>query len=131
MKTLLTFTAIAMALTLSSAALADEKQAEQVPERVAHYQGRQAADLDEALTLLRETNAELRELLAGKVGEYDMHDIHSLSYTLEDALADVREALAVAADDLESMHFYSEGLKRDEVIEYGNAYLDTMERIVR
>ncbi|MBA4742333.1 MAG: hypothetical protein H2060_06445 [Azoarcus sp.] len=128
MKTLLTFTAIAM--TLTSAALADEKRAEQVPERVAHYQGKQAADLDEALTLLREANADLKELLAGKVGEYDMHDIHSLSYTLEETLADVREALAVAADDLESMHFYSEGLKRDEVIEYGHAYLGTVERIV-
>ncbi|AUN95800.1 DUF6746 family protein [Pseudazoarcus pumilus] len=127
MKNILALTTVAIALTLSPAAFADEK----VPERVAHYQGKQAADLDEALTLLRETNAELRELLAGKVGEYDMHDIHSLSYTLEEALADVREALAVAADDLESMHFYSEGLKRDEVIEYGNAYLDTVGRIVK
>ena len=127
MKKILAPAAVALLMALSSAAFADEK----VPERTSHYQGKTAANLEEALNNLRETNASLKKLLAGEVGEYDMHDIHSLSYTLEDALADVREALAVAADDLESMHFYSEGLKRDEVIEFGNAYLDTVERVVR
>lgn len=129
MNKTLSLIAIALAITtvVAPAAFADDKH----PERVAHYQGKQAANLNEALTLLREANTDLQELLAGKVGEYDMHDIHSLSYTLEDALADVREALAVAADDLESMHFYSEGLKRDEVIEHGNAYLGIIDRVLK
>jgi hypothetical protein len=127
MNKTLSFIALAIASTLASPAFAEGK----VPERVAHYQGKQAENLDEALSLLRKTNAELKELLAGKVGEYDMHDIHGLSYTLEEALAELREALAVAADDLESMHFYSEGVKREEVIEHGKAYLDTLERIVK
>lgn len=126
MKNFLAPAAVALLMALSPAAFADEK----VPERVSHYAGKKAANLEEALTNLREANASLRELLAGKVGEYDMHDIHSLSYTLEDALAEVREALAMAAEDLESMHFYSEGLKRDEVIEFGTAYLETTERVV-
>lgn len=118
---------VALMLALSPDAFADGK----VPERVAHYEAKKAANLDEALANLREANAKLKELLGGEVGEYDIHDIHSLSYTLEEALAEVRKALAGAADDLESMHFYSEGLNRDEVIQYGNAYLDTVERVIR
>lgn len=123
----LTFAALAAALLLAPAAFADGPP----PERVSHYQGKQASDLAEAFANLRDGNARLRELLAGPVGEYDMHDIHSLSYTLEEAVARLREELGEIADDLESMHFYSEGLKRDEVIRYGNAYLDGIEQFVK
>lgn len=126
MKNFLALAALAFGLALSPAVPAESKP----PERVAHHQGKQAAGLEEALNNLREANARLRELLDGPVGEYDMHDIHSLSYTLEDALAELRKALAAAADDLESMHFYSEGLKRDEVLRFGRAYLDTIGRVI-
>jgi hypothetical protein len=127
MKKVLSLTILALGMSLSPALFANEK----VPERAAHYQGKQASDLNEAIANLKDGNARLKELLAGKVGEYDMHDIHSLSYTLEEAVARLRDELATVADELESMHFYSEGLKREEVIKHGNAYLEGIERFVK
>jgi hypothetical protein len=118
--------AFALAMTLSPAALAESP-----PERVAHYQGKQSSDLAEAVANLRDANAHLADLLSGEVGEYDMHDIHSLSYTLEDSLAKIREELDGLQHDLESMHFYSEGLRREEVIEYGSRYLEGIGHVLR
>ena len=123
----LSLIALATALAFAPAAFADDK----APERVSHYQGKQANDVGEAIANLREGNARLKELLSGGVSEYDMQDIHNVSYTLEEAVARLREELGVIADDLENMHFYSEGYKRDDVLEYGNAYLNGIERIVK
>jgi hypothetical protein len=111
--------ALSAALILAPGASADGK----APERVAHHQGKQAAGLAEAVANLREANIRLAELLGGEVGEYDIHDIHSLSYTLEESLAKIRKDIEHLQEEVESMHFYSEGLKRDEVIRHGNAYL--------
>lgn len=125
MKKTLSLIALAVATTLSPAAFSQSP-----PERVAHYQGKQASGLAEAVANLREANAQLAELLGGEVGEYDIHDIHSLSYTLEESLAKVRKELEHLQGDVESMHFYSEGLNRDEVIQYGKAYLDGIQPLL-
>ena len=119
MQKTLSLIALAVAITLSPVTFANEK----APERVAHYQGKQASGLAEAVANLREANAQLADLLGGEVGEYDIHDIHSLSYTLEESLAKLRKEVENLQGEVESMHFYSEGLDRDEVIQYGNAYL--------
>lgn len=126
MKKTLSLIALAVATTLSTAAFPQSP-----PERVSHYQGKQAAGLAEAVANLREANARLAELLAGEVGEYDIHDIHSLSYTLEESLAKVRKDIEHLQEEVESMHFYSEGLKREEVIQYGNAYLKGIQPLIR
>ena len=126
MKKTLSLLALAAAATFSTATFGQSPS-----DRVAHYQGKQASDLAEAMVNLREANARLAELLSGEVGEYDIHDIHSLSYTLEESLAAIRKELADLQGDVESMHFYSEGLNREEVIQYGNAYLDGIKAFVQ
>ncbi|MDX5363343.1 MAG: hypothetical protein LPJ91_04225 [Pseudazoarcus pumilus] len=118
MQKTLSLIAVAAAFAFSPAAFAESP-----PARVAHYQGKQAEGLAEAVANLREANAKLAELLGGEVGEYDIHDIHSLSYTLEESLAKMRKELEHLQGEVESMHFYSEGLDREEVIQYGNVYL--------
>jgi len=98
--------------------------------RVSHYQARKAGSIDEAMADLREANARLRTLLAGEVGEYDIHDIHSLSYTLEESLLRITEELRALHNTVADMHFASEGLKREAVIDFGTAYLDGIGKIV-
>ena len=108
-------------------------------ERVDHYQGKQAENVDQATANLREANAELAELLSGEVGEYDIHDIHSLSYTLEESLARLInetedpervEQLEHLLAEVEDMHFQSEGLDREGVIDHGTMYLNGISKLI-
>ncbi|ENO78500.1 hypothetical protein B447_14319 [Thauera sp. 27] len=116
------------ALTVvSSAALANDAAP---ANRVSHYQAQQAESIAQTMANLREANAKLRALLAGEVGEYDIHDIHSLSYTLEDSLARIAEEVKQLHNTVADMHFASEGLKRDAVIDFGTAYLEGIDKIV-
>ena len=87
-----TVTAVAIGLmaVMNTPSWANDAQA---PNRVSHYAAQKADSIEQTMANLREANAKLKSLLAGEVGEYDIHDIHSLSYTLE-------ESLARLADDL-------------------------------
>lgn len=114
--------------SLSAPVWANDAQA---PNRVAHYTAQKAGSIDETLVNLREANAKLKSLLAGEVGEYDIHDIHSLSYTLEESLARLAEEIKQLHNTVADMHFASEGLNRDAVIDYGEAYLSGIGKIVQ
>jgi hypothetical protein len=104
--------------------------AEDSAPRVDHYEARKGESKEETIAILRETNAKLKELLDGEMGEYDIHDVHSLCYTLEDALL----ALGGEAKDLHKivtdMHFASEGQDREAVIDYGRAYLNGIDKLL-
>lgn len=119
---------VAACTVWTPAALADDAAA---APRVDHYQARQADSVAQTIANLKEANQQLEAILAGEVGEYDMHDVHSLSYTIEDSLARLSEELLKLKDLAGDMHFASEGLKRDEVIEHGKAYLDGVGQIIK
>lgn len=104
--------------------------AEPPPQRVDHYQAKQANDVAEAVANLREANNKLAELLSGEVNDYAMHDIHSLSYTVEESLARIMDEMKMLLDTAQDMHFATEGLKRDAVIDYGEAYLTGVRKII-
>ncbi|HRD34986.1 MAG TPA: hypothetical protein PLR02_12100 [Rhodocyclaceae bacterium] len=104
--------------------------AEPRPDRVDHFQAKQADNVAEAVANLREANAKLAELLAGDVNDYAMQDIHSLSYTVEESLARIIDELKMLLDTAGDMHFATEGLKRDAVIDYGDAYLSGVRKII-
>ncbi|MDY0072905.1 MAG: hypothetical protein RBR77_09685, partial [Thauera sp.] len=99
-------------------------------ERPSHYQAKKADSIAETIKILRETNAQLSELLAGEMGDYDINDVHSLSYTLEDALLALAKEAQALHKVVADMHFSSEGLDRDAVIDYGNMYLRRIQQIV-
>lgn len=128
LKETLTVLALGTLVGLSGPAHANDAQA---ANRVAHYAAQQADSIEQTMKNLRETNAKLKELLAGEVGEYDIHDIHSLSYTLEDSLTRIADEIKQLHNTVADMHFASEGLKREAVIDYGAAYLAGIERLIQ
>lgn len=127
MKSSLAYLALSAAIALAPSASA----AEPPPPRIDHYQAKHANDVEAAIVNLREANAKLAELLSGEVSDDAMHDIHSLSYTVEESLTRIIDELKVLLDTAGDMHFATEGLKRDAVIDYGDAYLAGVRKIVK
>lgn len=61
----------------------------------------------------------------------DLAEIHVLSYTLENALEKINEALAELADSLEEVHVASETFARDKLKKNGELYLQASRTIVK
>jgi len=98
---MLTNAALIVALTLPSIAPADE--------RPDHYEGEPAESLEQALENLSEYNARLAAILdKNELAAADHGKIHELTYTLENALARIREEVDDMAIKLESIHVASE-----------------------
>ena len=102
-----------LAIALAGPAPADER-----PE---HYDGVPAPTLEVALANLREALLE-----SGELSAEDLHHVHRLSYTLENALERLRGELATAADDLEALHLASETAEPEVVRRRGEAYLQVL-----
>ncbi|THF56866.1 DUF6746 family protein [Pseudothauera rhizosphaerae] len=126
MKKILTLAALAACTALAPAAHAADPQ----PPRVDHYQAKKGGNIEETVAILRDANKKLAELLAGEVGEYDMHDIHSLCYTIEDSLKAINAELRSLSETAADLHFATEGQNRDAVIDYGDAYLSGVRKII-
>lgn len=99
-------------------------------ERVEHYQGKPAANLEQAVRNLREYNRKLEQRLSQELTGEDMHEIHKLSYTLENALKRLDADLDRIADVLEGMHLASERGDRDAVEDNARTYLKNAGMIV-
>ena len=70
-------------------------------------------------------NQKFAALLKQELTPESMHEIHMLSYTLENALETMAAELSQHRDDLERVHKASETMKADQIIKFGNKYLDT------
>ena len=95
-------------------------------ERVDHYEARESATLQEAVANFSEYNAKLAEVLARS----DFEEVHELTYTLENALAKIRDDLSGLADTLEALHLASEDHTLEETLANGEAYLETAQTLV-
>lgn len=100
-------------------------------EKSAHFEGKPAETLEQAVANFSEYNNKLQAILDGAVTDGDMADVHMLTYTLETALAKMNEEMGKLAETLEEVHQASEKLDRDGVIKHGKAYLETSRKIVR
>lgn len=119
MQTSLRLFAGIIALSLSAASWADDSGT-----RTAHSKGEPAETLQQAVTNMREYNEKLEAVLAkGELTAMDMHEVHMLTYTLENALQRVQTELAETADVLEEVHIASETGKPEVVKEKGQVYL--------
>lgn len=115
---------LAFTLASSSLVFADE--------RPDHYQGKAAETLEQAVANFSEYNRKLAEILAKKeLVAADMHKVHELSYTLENALEKIRDELDDLEDVLEEVHEASESADIAEVKKYGQIYLDTARKIIK
>ncbi|MEJ6655905.1 MAG: hypothetical protein QNL70_07850 [Pseudomonas sp.] len=114
-----------IALSLSAVSWADT-------ERPGHFKGEPADTLQQAVTNLSEYNTKLDELLAkDELTPMDMHEVHQLTYTLENALQKIQADLADTAEVLEEVHIASETGKSGVVTEKGQAYLQTTRILVK
>lgn len=93
----------------------------QEAERPDHYEGEPAASMEQALANLGEYNARLEALLAED--EVDLHTVHELSYTLENALQRIQAELQEAAVALEDVHVASENADAATVKARGQDWL--------
>lgn len=125
-RTLTTLT-VAAALALAGPALAsedndhdhDHEHAEQD-----HYSGKPARTLAQAVTNLRDYSAKLDAKMNGDLSAEDMHAIHKMSYTLENALARLGNELEDIKDNLEAVHLASERQDKATIQENGKRYMN-------
>ena len=115
------FAVLAAALCLGFAAGAQEP-------RISHYSGEPADSMPQALANLAEYNARLKALLAED--EVDLHTVHELTYTLENALQRIQSDLADAAEALEEVHLASEAADAETVKARGEDYLEVTRPLV-
>jgi predicted RNase H-like HicB family nuclease len=90
-----------------------------------HSKGLPAETLEQALQNYDVYNQKLSDMLAQKLTPEAMHEIHMLSYTLENALERIEQVLEQHQEDLETIHKASEHMNADKVTEYGQKYLET------
>jgi hypothetical protein len=115
---------VTAALALGLPALASE--------RPDHFKGKPADTLEQAVANFSEYNRKLDTLLKQKtLAGKDMHEIHMLTYTLENALEKIRAELGELAETLEAVHVASENADADTVREQGRAYLQSARQVIR
>ncbi|EZQ18110.1 hypothetical protein QAO71_16605 [Halopseudomonas sp. SMJS2] len=115
-----------IALSLSAAGWAGDSAT-----RTAHAKGEPAETLQQAVTNMREYNAKLEALLAkDELTAMDMHEVHMLTYTLENALQKIQADLVETAEVLEEVHIASETGKPEVVKEKGQVYLQATGTLV-
>lgn len=114
-----------IALSLSATTWADS-------DRPAHAKGEPADTLEQAVSNLSEYNDKLEAVLQkDELSATDMHDIHMLTYTLENALQKIQADLAETAEVLEQVHIASETNKPEVVKTRGQVYLETTRQLVK
>lgn len=115
-----------LVLSLSAMSWADDSQ------RIDHYKPKASETLEQAVENMSEYNEKLAEILAkDELSANDLHNVHELSYTLEEALKKIHTDLAEVADVLEEVHIASEKSDAATVKSRGQAYLDVTRTVVK
>ncbi|HSH28776.1 MAG TPA: DUF6746 family protein [Thiohalobacter sp.] len=119
----ITSTLLLCALSLSQPGLADD--------RPAHYAGEPAETLEQAVTNLSEYNTRLARILEqSELSSKDLHEIHQITYTLENALERLEEEVEELAEVLEEVHLASENADVGTVRARGSLYLESLRKII-
>ena len=128
MSILIRLAVIALYLLLVSAHSA---ASDGTAERADHFKGLPADTLAEALTNLSEYNAVLASILAeNQLGPRELHNVHELTYTLENALQRLMIELNGLADTLEEIHLASERNDAETVRRQGEQYLKVSRTVI-
>jgi hypothetical protein len=100
-----------------------------------HFEGKKAETYDEAVSNMTEANGKLEDILAkDEITEYDLRQVHKMSYTMENALAVIKkesdEDLSDVSKSLEAVHLASEDRDVETVRKEGQNYLDGSDDII-
>lgn len=113
-----------LALSLSTMAQAEE--------RPDHFKGKPSETLEQAVVNFSEYNGKLADLLAkDALSPHDLHQVHELTYTLENALEKINAELTELANTLEAVHVASENGDTKTTKEQGARYLDTARKVIK
>ncbi|MCW5599326.1 MAG: hypothetical protein KIT59_09470 [Nitrosomonas sp.] len=113
-----------LALSLSTMAQAEE--------RPDHFKGKPSETLEQAVVNFSEYNGKLADLLAkDALSPQDLHQVHELTYTLENALEKINAELTELANTLEAVHVASENGDAKTTKEQGARYLDTARKVIK
>jgi len=117
--------AVLCAFGFATPALASDPKAYQ------HFEAKSSETLAEAVANFSEYNQKLEAVLAGDLTDAKMHEVHELTYTLENALEKITEELAQLADTLEELHQASEKMDGEGVGTHGRAYLSVAREVIK
>ncbi len=118
MKTILI--TLALFLTVTGGLAAEELS----PDGRPHFEGKEVDSLEEAFHQFEEGNEKLEKYLEGdSIESADLAHIHKLTYSLENAISKMQDALGTLATTLEDVHLASERGDQDVVLESGREYL--------
>ena len=119
-----TTAALTASLLLSAPVFADDK-----PD---HFKGEPSRTLTEAMSNFSEYNRKLATLLAkDDLAPQDMHEIHVLTYTLENALQKIDDSVDQLEEMLEDVHKGSEHADPEKVKKQGKRYMDLSSELAR
>ncbi|HBZ30747.1 MAG TPA: hypothetical protein DEO56_09165 [Nitrosomonas nitrosa] len=104
----------------------------QAEERPDHFKGKPSETLEQAVANFSEYNGKLADLLAkDALSLQDLHQVHELTYTLENALEKLNAELTELANTLEAVHVASENGDAKTTKEQGARYLDTARKVIK
>lgn len=104
----------------------------QAEERPDHFKGKSSETLEQAVANFSEYNGKLADLLAkDALSPHDLHQVHELTYTLENALEKLNAELTELANTLEAVHVASENGDAKTTKEQGARYLDTARKVIK
>lgn len=100
-------------------------------DRPEHFKGLPADTLVQAVANFSQYNRELEIFIQqDNLTPQDMHEVHMLTYTLENALAKIQAELIALAEPLEAVHLASERAEPETVKTQGRVYLDNARQII-
>ncbi|MFV9474388.1 DUF6746 family protein [Advenella sp. RU8] len=123
MKKLLKTAVLGFGLMLSTGALANE--------RAPHFKGEPSETLAQAVANFSEYNQKLSGILEQDLTAENMAKIHQLTYTIENAIAKIKEEVDTMADNLEAVHIASETMDTNTAKTKGKAYLEAAGTLVK
>ena len=104
----------------------------QAEERPDHFKGKSSETLEQAVANFSEYNGKLADLLAkDALSPQDLHQVHELTYTLENALEKLNAELVELANTLEAVHVASENGDAKTTQVQGASYLDTARKVIK
>lgn len=100
-------------------------------ERPSHFKGEASPSWEVAVENLSEYNQRLAVLVnKEQLSADDLHQVHQLTYTLENALERMEDEIEAVAETLEKVHVASETNQPDTVKKEGEKYLKDVKKVL-
>jgi len=101
-------------------------------DRPSHFEGEPSKTLAQAVRNFSEYNQKLAGMLdKNELNAEELHQIHNLTYTLENALEKIEDEIEVLEEVLEEVHKASERADADTVNTRGKVYLDKAQTLIK